>query len=242
MYGPVDVTNAFRIGVDGNNAPIPAASPTLPQPTFPGINNVSAAAGEALDPHFRPNVVDSFDLTIQRQLGNKFILEVGYIGRRITHEYQPVNINAVPYMMTLGGQSFANAYAAVETAMGCATSYNACNNATAATTTVAAQPFFESALSGTGYCTGYANCTAAVVANQFANFQNQKVWSLWSALDKGGIGGGPGGTTLPGFNFARSMMNSPINTSPLAAVDSSPAALATTSATATATTTPVSSR
>jgi len=103
--GGLTVANAFRIGTDGNNAPIPAASPTLPQPTFPGVNSVSAAAGEALDPHFRPNVVDSFDFTIQRQLTNKFILELGYIGRRITHEYQPVNINAVPYMMTLGGQS-----------------------------------------------------------------------------------------------------------------------------------------
>jgi hypothetical protein len=48
---------------------------------------------------------------------------VGYIGRRITHEYQPVNINAVPYMMTLGGQSFAKAYAAIEKGLGCATSF-----------------------------------------------------------------------------------------------------------------------
>jgi len=229
--GPVTVANAFRVGTDGNNAPIPTASPTLPQPTFPGVNDVSAAAGEALDPHFRPNVVDSFDFTIQRQLSNKFILELGYIGRRITHEYQPVNINAVPYMMTLGGQTFASAYAAVETAMGCATSYNASNDATKAGTTVAAQPFFETALAGTGFCTGFANCTAAVVNKQFGNFQNQNVWSLWSALDKGGPGGGPicgtatctnangtvvgqgQQTTVPGFNFIRSMLNSPLNTS-----------------------------
>ncbi len=207
------VANAFRIGADGTVAPIPQASPTLPQPTFPGVNDVSADAGEALDPNFRPNVVDSFDFTIQRQLGNKFILELGYIGRRITHEYQPVNINAVPYMMTLGGQTFAQAYAAVETAMGCATSYNVCNAATKAGTTVTAQPFFENALANTGYCAGFANCTAAVVNKQFSNFQAQKVWSLWSALDKGGIGGGPGGTTVPGFNFQRSMLNSPLNTS-----------------------------
>lgn len=37
-------------------------------------------------------------------------MELGYIGRRITHEYQPVELNPVPYMMTLGGQTFANAY------------------------------------------------------------------------------------------------------------------------------------
>ena len=54
------------------------------------------------------------------------MLELGYIGRRIRHEYLPINLNAVPYMMTMGGQSFAQAYAAVETAMGCATSEAAC--------------------------------------------------------------------------------------------------------------------
>ena len=93
-------------GVDGPNAPIPAAAPTLPQPTFPGYNAVAAGASEALDPNFRPNVVDSFDLTIQRQITPKVLLELGYIGRKITHEYQPINLNAVPYMMTLGGQQF----------------------------------------------------------------------------------------------------------------------------------------
>jgi len=34
-------------------------------------------------------------------------MELGYIGRFINHEYQPFNVDAVPYMMTLGGQSFA---------------------------------------------------------------------------------------------------------------------------------------
>src|SRR2546429_2846915 len=206
--------NAFRIGTDGNNAPIPAASATLPQPTFPGVNSVSAAAGEALDTNFRPNVVDSFDFTIQRQLSNKILLEVGYIGRRITHEYQPVNINAVPYMMTLGGQSFAAAYAGVEHSLGFDTiSYTACTGITVAPANITAQPFFEAALSSTGFCTGFASCTEAVVTKQLSSFRRQRVWTLWSNLDKGGIGGGPGGTTVPGFNFARSMLNSPLNTS-----------------------------
>ena len=218
--GPATPTadSAFRIGIDGNTAPIPAATPTLPQPIFPGFNNVAAAAGEGFDTNFRPNAIDSFDLTIQRQLSSKLILEVGYIGRRITHEYQPVNINAVPYMMTMGGQSFATAYAAVETAMGCTTSFVACG--ANPNVTVPVQPFFEAALSGTGYCTGFSSCTAAVVsqvnpnvasgAGEFGRFTSQSVWSLWSDLDKGGIAGGPGGTTLPGWNFPRSMLNSPI--------------------------------
>src|SRR5690348_13783216 len=218
--GGLTVANAFRIGTDGNNAPVPAASATLPQPTFPGFNSVASGAGETLDPNFRPNVVDSFDFTIQRQLSNKFILEVGYIGRRITHEYQPININSVPYMMTLGGQQFAKAYAAVETGLGCATSYAACGAAiptdldpatqlalqTAYANTFAAQPFFETALAGTGYCTGFASCTSAVVFKEGIakhNLLNQAVWNVWSDLDRGG------------FNFPRSMLNTPIAGQPL---------------------------
>ena len=221
--GGLTVANAFRIGTDGNVAPIPAASPTLPQPTFPGINDVSAAAGEALDPNFRPNVVDSFDFTIQRQVTPKVLVEFGYIGRRITHEYQPVNINAVPYMMTVGGQRFDKAYAAIETALGCATSFNACGASIPSSTIVVGgvkvqnpkytaffnslpqQPFFETALAGTGYCGGsYAgvpltSCTATAAFNEVGNFTQQAVWSLWSDLDNGG------------FNFPRSMLNTPLN-------------------------------
>lgn len=199
------VATAFRIGVDGLNAPLPAASQTLPQPVFPGINNASAAAGEALDPHFRPNVVDSFDLTVQRQLSRKVTMEVGYIGRRITHEYQPININAVPYMMTLGGQSFDKAYANIETALGCVQSAGACGaNVPSGKAAIKAyangftpQPFFETAMNP-AFCAGFASCTAAVVANELGNFTTQSVWSLWSDLDNGN------------FNFPRSMLNTPI--------------------------------
>jgi len=201
--GPTNptVANAFRVGVDGNNAPIPAASATLPQPTIPGVNNVASGAGEALDPRFRPNVVDSFDLTIQRQLSNKIILELGYIGRRITHEYQPININSVPYMMTKGNQTFANAYANIEKGLGCATSFALCGSGNPAS--IAPQPFFETALAGTGYCTGFANCTQAVISNEMGNLTTQSVWSLWSDLDNGG------------FNFPRTMLNTPIVGGPL---------------------------
>ena len=194
-------TAAFRIGTDGNSAPLGTASATLPQPDFPGINALPAGAGEALDPHFRPNVVDSFDVTIQRQLTSKVTMELGYIGRIIHNEYQPINVNAVPHMMTLGGQSFAKAYAAVETATGFG------NNIPAAVTSggvksvpgVSSQPFFETALAGTGYCNGYINCTAAVVDKESSNFGCQCVWDLWSDLDNGG--------TAPGFNFAHTMLN-----------------------------------
>jgi len=187
-------STAFRIGVDGLTAPLQQASPTLPQPYFPGVNGISSATASVLDPNFRPNQVDSFDLTIQRQLSHKVTLELGYIGRRITHEYQPINLNAVPYMMTQGGQQFAQAYKNVVLQYcggiaglaggGCA------KNASAVTK----QPFFEAAMTPS-YCAGFANCTAAVVANEGGNLANAQVWSMWSDLD------------AAGFNFGTTMMN-----------------------------------
>ncbi len=120
--------SGFRIGVDGNTAPLAPASPTLPQPVFPGYNSAASSAAEGLDPNFRPNVSDSFDFTIQRQINRNNTLEVGYIGRIIKHEYQPYNLNVVPYMMVSGGQDFKSAYAALETALGCATSAGGMRN------------------------------------------------------------------------------------------------------------------
>ncbi len=228
-----DPSSAFRIGTDGNTAPLAAASATLPQPVYPGVNSIESGAAEGLDPGFRPNVSDAFDLTIQRKINSHNTLEVGYIGRIIKHEYQPVNLNAVPYMMVKGGQAFETAYANVQKALGCATSIGACGASvpsptitTGSTTTpnpaygayinsIAAQPFFESALLSP-YCHGtdsshsaasgdlgtftngvgtYASCTAAAIDNELSNFQNQAVWGLWSDMDNGN------------FNFAPTMMN-----------------------------------
>jgi hypothetical protein len=211
--GSATASTAFRIGVNGLDAPIPQASATLPQPDYPGFNAIAAGAGESLDPNFRPNQVDSFDFTIQRQLSRKITLELGYIGRRITHEYQPININAVPYMMTLGGQTFAQAYKNVVMQLcgGIAgLAGGGCNGDGAGNplpaSSLTAQPFFEAAMNttnyqgvaGNSYCAGATSCTAAVVANELGNFTQAQVWSMWSDLDNGG------------FNFPRSMMNTPI--------------------------------
>ena len=194
-----NVTTAFRIGTDGTTAPIPPATTTLPQPFYPGVNGSEALTAAPTDPKFRPNSVDSFDLTIQHQFSRKISLEVGGISRWIHNELLSVNLNSVPYMMTLGGQQFKTAYANIEKAMGCATSVTACNAATAAGTSVAPQPFFEAALAGTGYCTT-GNCTATLINDPkaFGYLQSQSVWSLWSYLDTGG--------TAPGFNFPASTM------------------------------------
>jgi hypothetical protein len=211
--GASDINSAFRVGVDGGTAPLAVATPTLPQPVYPGINSVSAGAGEALDPNFRPNVVDSFDLTIQRQLAGKLTLEFGYIGRRVTHEYQPINVNAVPYMTTIGGQRFDKAYANLVLQYCGGMAGLAGGNCAANLGAVTEQPFFAATLSS-AYCTTPvggitpANCAQAVALNEGSgskgtgNLSSQNVWGLWSDLDSGGFNP----AVLP-----RSMMNTPLN-------------------------------
>jgi hypothetical protein len=104
------------------------------------------------------------------------MLEVGYIGRIIRHEMQELNLDAVPYMTTLNGQSFAQAYASV---------YSALVNAGTAPGAVQAQPFFESALGGKGtYCAGYGSCTAAVASKLTSTFKTTGVSDIWAALNR----------------------------------------------------------
>jgi len=206
--GANTAANAFRIGVDGLTAPLQQASATLPQPYFPGVNGISSATASVLDPNFRPNQVDSFNLTIQRQLSRKVILELGYIGRRITNEYQPINLNAVPYMMTQGGQRFDKAYANVVLQYCGGIAGLAGGNCNKNAAAVTPQPFFESALKPS-YCAGATSCTAAVVANEGGNLATAQVWSMWSDLDGGVSPNCTTGTPCAGqgFNFGTTMMN-----------------------------------
>jgi len=204
---------AFRIGPtaggwDGLTAPLAAASTTLPQPYFPGLSTVSvggvnelapeAGASEGLDQNFRPNKSYEVNLTIQRQISSKFIVEAGYIGRVIRNEYLPIDLNSVPYMFTLGGQSFAKAYGQLVEQYcggnaGLAGGGNAadggCSGNLAAVTP---QPFFEKALvTGSAYCTagGATSCTQAVAMQEgnagTGNLSNQLAFSLWKDLDSG---------------------------------------------------------
>jgi hypothetical protein len=206
-------TTAYRFGTDGlaptlTNAALPLK---LPQPYHPGFDGPGVSIASPVDPSLRPNDVDTFNLSIQRQINRKMLVEVGYIGRLVHHEYIQLNPNSIPYMMSVGGQSFASAYLAIETAFGCATSASLCSTTAAKAGTkstsvnpnVAPQPFFEQALNP-AYCAGYSSCTAAVVAKQASNFGSQNVFTIWQALDNNT--NGAGGT---GFNFPRSLMGTP---------------------------------
>src|SRR5260370_41196137 len=97
------------------------------------------------------------------------------MGRIIRDEWQAINLDAVPYMTTLGGQSFAQAWAAV---------YNQAVNNGVAPANLSAQPFFEAALGGgaSSYCKAAANCTAAVVAANTSLLKNTASSPLWAAM------------------------------------------------------------
>ena len=197
--GGVTPTTAFRIGTDGLKAPIPTPSSTLPQPSYPGTNgSVAAGAASVLDPSFRPASTYNYNFSIQREIKPKMLFEAGYIGRYITHEWMQRDLDAVPTMLTLGGQSFANAFASTYIAM-CGLSPTCAGN-----TTVPVQPFFEAALGGTAspFCKGFSSCTAAVIKNaNMSNFITQtQVFQLWSALSQ--APGWTQGRTIPSSQSA----------------------------------------
>jgi hypothetical protein len=211
-------STAFRFGntsqgEDGLSPVLASAAVTntLPQPYHPGFDGPGIASSSGVDVSLRPNDVDTFNFSIQRQINRRMLVEVGYIGRLVHHEFNQVNPNSVPYMLSLNGQSFEAAYVAIETAFGCTTSASLCSTSTTPTN-IAAQPFFESALGGPNspFCSKYASCTAALLANAtyVSDFRQQKVFSLWQGLDNNTNGAAASAKT-PQFNFARSMMGTP---------------------------------
>jgi hypothetical protein len=198
--GVTTPANAFRIGPDGLVAPLAVGAPTIPQPYFPGVGgNPESVDANTLDPHFKPDRTDQFTVTIQREISSHLHLEAGYIGKIIKNEFMEVNLDAVPYMTTLGGQSFESAYSQLYQQL----FFNGVNPGN-----VSAQPFFEAALGGdtSAFCKGYASCTAAVAANYGAGgatgtslIKETAVADLWNKM------AGQSSWTLP-----RSLLNEPV--------------------------------
>jgi len=213
------LNNAFRIGPDGLVAPLSAPTATLPQPFFPGVGG-QAVAGDStvLDPDYKPEKVDTWDFTIQRQINRKVSLEVGYMGKRSTNIFEEINLDAVPYMMTLGGQSFATAFANIWKGLcspgggGRCTQIDVAGSGglAALIASVPNQPFFEAALGGPGsaYCTGFSSCTQALL-NQSGvrtNVGSTRVSELWAYLNAAGTSRANG--TLGSWTLGRTMLSS----------------------------------
>lgn len=190
--GVATPASAFRIGTDGLTAPLAAASNSFPQPFYPGVQGPETADPDALDPHFRPDRTDNFTLTVQRELNSHMQLEVGYIGKILRNEYMLVNLDSVPYMETLNGQQFSQAYAQVYQQM----FFNG-----VAPTAVTAQPFFEAALGGTSsaFCKGYGSCTQAVAVNYGSLIKETAVSDLWNKM-----------SAANGWTLGRTLFSQPV--------------------------------
>jgi hypothetical protein len=191
--GVATPANAFRIGPDGLTAPLASPSSSLSQPYFPGLGtNPESVDANTLDPHFRPDRTDQFTLTLQREINRHVQLEVGYSGKILRNEFAEVNLDSVPYMETLNGQSFATAYSNVWQQM----FFSSISPAN-----VTAQQFFEGALGGSGssYCAGYASCTAALVSKNTALFKETAVSDIWNTMTK-----------TPGWTLGRTVFSQPV--------------------------------
>lgn len=153
-----DVSSIVRVGnpsgsFDGFNAPLPKPSANLPQPWFPGGNDVAVGSAETFDPNFHPDRSDEFTFSVQHQFGPKILVEGGYIGRILRNEVQYYSLTNVPYMMTQGGQTFANAWAATMLKTNYTTGVNTAFPVAGTPkapgpdfSSISAQPFFESAI------------------------------------------------------------------------------------------------
>src|SRR5258708_1739886 len=163
--GTSNPTNAFRIGTDGTSVPLPPLA-NIPsgQPLIPGFLPASNSPFETLDFRINPKrkigYADTFDLTYQRELRGNMLLEVGYVGNYAKRLYQGYALQQVPYMYTLGGQTFAKAWSNVAQPM--------IKNPNIDTTTIPKQPFFEALGVANGLCTA-GNCTQFFI-NNFSSF------------------------------------------------------------------------
>ena len=176
-------TTAFRIGVNGSSVATPPITALSTIPLIPGTAAIADANQKfipqtfQMDPTYAPGRNHEFDLTIQRALSNTSVLEIGYIGHIAHGIYSPLQLDQAPFFMTSGGQSFAQAYDAVGTALRAGTPAASIPN----------QAFFESILAGSSLCK--PSCTQGVIAKASSNFTAQQVFTLWNAIQSSFITG-----------------------------------------------------
>jgi hypothetical protein len=172
----------FRIGVDGNHVtvpPLPALSGSLIIPgqggnvATPGTNSVFENTDFRIDPRRQVGGTDMIDLTIQRELPGKMILEVGYVGRLSRDLYQNIDLNHIPYMFTPKGvnQSYATAFDKVAAQI----------QAGVAPGAVTPQPWFEFMLGPGG--------TRSAAASESSYFATHGAGAAWFDLEPGFVTG-----------------------------------------------------
>jgi hypothetical protein len=172
-------SNAFRMGTDGTTVPMPPLA-NIPsgKPLIPGTNSAYETLDFRINSKRKVGYADTFDLTYQRQFGSNTLLEVGYVGNYAKKLYQGYALQQVPYMYTLGGQSFATAFSNIAKALRTNTPgalAGSCQPGPVGpgcfdTRTVPNQPFVEAFLAG--QCAGYTSCTQMVLIRSTRAFPN----------------------------------------------------------------------
>jgi hypothetical protein len=141
-----------------------------------GANIAFVPSSQVQDPQWRPGSHNSWDVTLQRELPGKSRLEIGYVGHTARNIYQGIDLNQVPFFMTAGGQTFAQAFDALAQQIK--------GGATAATVTP--QPFFETALNpGSIFCTPnpkFTTCTGGVVNSFAGDITSQRVRNVFNGI------------------------------------------------------------
>jgi hypothetical protein len=127
--------NAFRIGVDGNSVPVPAATPGTVPFTVPLAGESSS---RLVDPGREVAMNHSLNFTWQREVQRSTILEIGYVGKFGRKLLQNIDLNSVPltFRDPTSGQTFAEAFDAVAQHL----------RAGGSTAALATQPWFENLL------------------------------------------------------------------------------------------------
>ena len=203
--GTSNPSNAFRITTDGTTVPLPslAAIPSG-QPVIPGTNSPFELLDFRINSKRKIGYADTFDLTYQRNLGRNTLLEVGYVGNYAKKLYQGFALQQVPYMYTLGGQSFAKAWSTVAQTL--IANLPAVNAGTFNISTIPNQPFFEgfgtaNALPCIPGSTTGNSCTQFVINNfgdglsGFTTFNFTDFWEQFT--NSGGVNtGGPDQTQV----------------------------------------------
>jgi hypothetical protein len=190
-----DPKTNFRIGVDGNHVGAPQLPPITGGVIIPGLgcpgpssdpaascpanaNSIYENSDSRLDPHNKIGSSDQIDLSVQRELPGKMILEVGYVGRIARKLFMNIDLNAIPYMFTPKGtnQTFAKAFDAVAAELQAGKSPSA----------VTPQPWFE-AMMRPSFCAGFASCTAAAAQDDSDNgnpyWPSHGAGAVWNLLE-----------------------------------------------------------
>lgn len=162
----------FRVGADG-----PLAIPTLPPTTSPIVplqNTPAEVLSFVVDPFITVPRNHTLDFTLQRELPNGLIMEVGYIGRFGRNLYQSINLNQVPFNFKdpRSGQTFAQAFDLLADQL----------RAGVPAAQVTSQPWFENLLVNLPPPVGGSR-TTALAARQSANLINGNMSNLFIALN-----------------------------------------------------------